>query len=49
LPLAALPGLALTLAVGWLPCAFFGLTLGAVGLRFRDVWPVSNVSVALVT
>ncbi|HEX7745226.1 MAG TPA: ABC transporter permease [Micromonosporaceae bacterium] len=47
-PLAALPGLALTLAVGSLSCAFFGLTLGAVGLRFRDVWLVSNVSVALL-
>jgi ABC-2 type transport system permease protein len=48
LPVSALPGLALTLAAGSLACAFFGLTLGALGLRFRDVWLVSNVSVALL-
>jgi ABC-2 type transport system permease protein len=48
IPLGALPGLALTLAVGSLSCAFFGLTLGALGLRFRDVWLVSNVSVSLL-
>jgi ABC-2 type transport system permease protein len=48
IPLGALPGLALALAVGSLSCGFFGLTLGALGLRFRDVWVVSNVSVALL-
>jgi ABC-2 type transport system permease protein len=48
LPLSALPGLALALAAGSLSCAFFGLVLGALGLRFRDVWLVSNVSVALL-
>ncbi len=48
IPLGALPGLALTIAVGSLSCAFFGLTLGALGLRFRDVWLVSNVSVSLL-
>jgi ABC-2 type transport system permease protein len=48
IPPAALPGLLLTLAVGSLACGFFGLTLGALGLRFRDVWVVSNVSVALL-
>jgi ABC-type multidrug transport system permease subunit len=48
IPLGALPGLTLTLAVGSLSCGFFGLTLGALGLRFRDVWVVSNVSVALL-
>ena len=47
-PLGALPGLAVALAIGSLSCAFFGLTLGALGLRFRDVWVVSNVSVALL-
>ena len=47
-PVAALPGLALALAVGALACGFFGLALGALGLRFRDVWLVSNVSVALL-
>ncbi|MFY1617236.1 ABC transporter permease [Micromonospora sp. WMMD736] len=48
MPLGALPGLLLTLAVAALACGFFGLTLGAIGLRFRDVWLVSNVSVALL-
>ncbi|MEV6637139.1 ABC transporter permease [Actinoplanes sp. NPDC051470] len=48
IPPAALPGLAVALAAGSLSCGFFGLTLGALGLRFRDVWVVSNVSVALM-
>ncbi|RZU52551.1 ABC-2 type transport system permease protein [Krasilnikovia cinnamomea] len=48
IPPGALPGLALALAVGSLSCGSFGLTLGALGLRFRDVWVVSNVSVALL-
>lgn len=48
IPLSALPGLAVALAAGSLACAFFGLMLGALGLRFRDVWAVSNVSVALM-
>lgn len=48
LPLGALPGLTLALAAGSLSCGFFGLALGALGLRFRDVWVVSNVSVALM-
>ncbi|WP_262282006.1 ABC transporter permease [Micromonospora sp. MA102] len=47
-PPEALPGLLATLAVAALSCGFFGLTLGALGLRFRDVWVVSNVSVALL-
>ncbi|GIF72187.1 ABC transporter permease [Asanoa siamensis] len=48
IPASALPGLVLTLAVGSLSCACFGLTLGALGLRFRDVWLISNVSLALM-
>ncbi|WP_204295112.1 ABC transporter permease [Actinoplanes campanulatus] len=48
IPAPALPGLALALAAGSLACGFFGLTLGALGLRFRDVWVVSNVSAALL-
>jgi ABC-2 type transport system permease protein len=47
-PAAALPGLALALAAGSLACGFFGLTLGALGLRFRDVWVVSNIASALL-
>jgi ABC-type multidrug transport system permease subunit len=48
IPVSALPGLLLAMAVGSLACGFFGLTLGALGLRFRDVWVISNVSVALL-
>jgi ABC-2 type transport system permease protein len=48
IPVTALPGLLLAFAIGSLACAFFGLTLGAIGLRFRDVWLVSNVAVALL-
>lgn len=48
LPSDALPGLAVTLAVAALSCGFFGLTLGAIGLRFRDVWVVSNAAVSLL-
>ncbi|MBO3738238.1 ABC transporter permease [Actinoplanes flavus] len=48
IPVTALPGLALALAAGSLACGFFGLALGALGLRFRDVWVVSNVSAALL-
>ncbi|MET0426472.1 MAG: ABC transporter permease [Actinoplanes sp.] len=48
IPLGALPGLLLAMAAGSLACGFFGLTLGALGLRFRDVWVISNVAVALL-
>ncbi|BBH66528.1 hypothetical protein ACTI_32130 [Actinoplanes sp. OR16] len=48
IPVDALPGLALVLAAASLACGFFGLTLGALGLRFRDVWVVSNVAAALL-
>lgn len=48
IPAQALPGLLLVLGAAALSCGFFGLTLGAVGLRFRDVWLVSNVSVTLL-
>jgi ABC-2 type transport system permease protein len=47
-PWSAVPGLVLALTIGATSCAFFGLTLGAIGLRFRDVWLVSNVAVALL-
>jgi ABC-2 type transport system permease protein len=47
-PASALPGLLLAFAVASIACAFFGLALGAIGLRFRDVWLVSNVAVALL-
>jgi ABC-2 type transport system permease protein len=47
-PASALPGLLLAFAAGSVSCAFFGLALGAIGLRFRDVWLISNVAVALM-
>lgn len=48
LPVSSLPGLALTLVVAAISCGFFGLTLGAIGLRLRDIWLISNVAVALL-
>lgn len=47
-PGSALPGLLLAFAIASVSCAFFGLALGAIGLRFRDVWLISNVAVALM-
>jgi ABC-2 type transport system permease protein len=47
-PWRALPGIMLAVLAGALSCSFFGLALGSVGLRFRDVWLVSNVSDALL-
>lgn len=43
-PAGALPGLALVLLVAAAACAAFGLALGALGLRLRDVFLVSNVA-----
>ncbi|XIE79056.1 ABC transporter permease [Streptomyces sp. SBR177] len=43
-PAAALPGLGLVLLAGAAACSAFGLALGALGLRFRDVFLVSNVA-----
>lgn len=48
IPLAAIPPLVVCLALGALASAFFGLTLGALGLRFRDIWVISNVTAALM-
>jgi ABC-2 type transport system permease protein len=48
IPPARLPGLLAIFAVGSLACAFFGLTLGAIGLRFRDIWLISNVAIAVM-
>ncbi|WP_020522306.1 ABC transporter permease [Catelliglobosispora koreensis] len=41
-------GLILTLAAASLSAAFFGLVLGSIGLRFRDVWLISNSMVAVM-
>ncbi|MFE7512807.1 ABC transporter permease [Streptomyces sp. NPDC057540] len=43
-PAGALPGLGLVLLVAAAACSAFGLALGALGLRFRDVFLVSNVA-----
>jgi ABC-2 type transport system permease protein len=43
-PAGALPGLALVLLVAAGACLAFGLALGALGLRFRNVFLVSNVA-----
>lgn len=40
--LAALPGLLLVWLVAALACTAFGLALGAIGMRLRDVWVISN-------
>jgi ABC-type multidrug transport system permease subunit len=48
IPVSAIPLLALCLAVSSVACSFFGLTLGALGLRFRDIWVISNVTTALM-
>ncbi|MGH7698283.1 MAG: ABC transporter permease [Candidatus Dormibacteria bacterium] len=39
-----LPGLLLTVLVTCASCTGFGMTLGSVGLRARDVWLVSNIA-----
>lgn len=44
IPVRALPGLLVVLGLGSLSCAFFGLALGALGLRFRDVFTVANLA-----
>ena len=48
LPVTAWPGLALAIVAGSTACAFFGLVLGAIGLRLRDLWLVSNVWATLL-
>jgi ABC-type multidrug transport system permease subunit len=47
-PVSAWAPLALVIAVSSLGTGFFGLLLGAFALRVRDVWLISNVSVALM-
>jgi ABC-2 type transport system permease protein len=47
MPLTAVPALAATLVVTVTSCAMFGMALGSVGLRARDVWFISNLAYAL--
>lgn len=48
IPLDAWWGLIVTLAVASLSASFFGLVLGSVGLRYNDVWLISNSMVAVM-
>jgi ABC-2 type transport system permease protein len=41
-PLSSLPGLALIVLVSTTSCAGFGLVVGALGLRWRDVFTIAN-------
>jgi ABC-2 type transport system permease protein len=41
-PLSSVPGLALIVLVSTTSCAGFGLVVGALGLRLRDVFTVAN-------
>ncbi|WP_162908173.1 ABC transporter permease, partial [Allorhizocola rhizosphaerae] len=47
-PSGAWGGLFLTLAVASLSASFFGLVLGSIGLRYNDVWLISNSTVAIM-
>ncbi|MGW1124068.1 ABC transporter permease [Streptomyces sp. NPDC002526] len=48
IPLGALPGLGAVLLAAAAGCSAFGLALGALGLRFRDVFLVSNVAASVL-
>ncbi len=39
-----LPGLLLTVLVTCASCTGFGMTLGSIGLRARDIWLISNIA-----
>lgn len=44
IPANALPAMAMTVLVTVMSCTAFGLALGAVGLRARDIWLSSNLA-----
>jgi ABC-2 type transport system permease protein len=48
MPLAAVPAVAATAALTAVSCAMFGLALGAVGMRVRDLWVGSNLAFYLM-
>ncbi|WP_412543005.1 ABC transporter permease [Longispora sp. K20-0274] len=48
IPVGAWAGLLLAMTAASLSAAFFGLVLGSIGLRFRDVWLVSNSVAAIL-
>jgi ABC-2 type transport system permease protein len=43
-PASSVPALALVVLVSVTSCTFFGMTLGSIGLRARDVFMVSNIA-----
>jgi ABC-2 type transport system permease protein len=45
---STLPGLALTVCVSVFSCTAFGLTLGSIGMRARDVFLTANVAYYLM-
>lgn len=47
-PLDSVPQIAAVLVAAAVACSAFGLALGALGLRFRDVFLVSNVAAFLL-
>jgi ABC-2 type transport system permease protein len=47
-PLTSLPALALVTVVSVVSCTAFGLTLGSVGMRARDVFMTANVAYYLM-
>ena len=47
-PPTALPGLALAVIVTCASCTGFGMALGSVGLRVRDVFLISNIAYFLM-
>lgn len=47
-PVTALPAIAATVALTVTSCAMFGLALGAIGLRVRDLWVGGNLAYSLM-
>jgi ABC-2 type transport system permease protein len=45
---AALPAIAATVVLTTVSCSMFGLTLGSVGLRAKDIWLSSNLAYMLM-
>lgn len=48
IPVPALPSIALTMLLTATTCAMFGLVVGSVGLRARDLWVGSNLVYSLM-
>lgn len=48
MPLEAVPSVAATVTLTSISCAMFGLALGSVGMRVRDLWVGSNLAYYLM-